>query len=425
MGYIYYIGVMFSIVRAISKRKSFLTQIFLMLMIIPSLQVGGHWYSGQYFVVGILLFLVLKLKLKKIEPQMANYVITCILVIIIYSVGFFLNNSTGSIYVLLLSVLTMLKYPLIVVCVGLILCEEVVEYIENAYISTLKIVVIVNLIAVTLQIFIPQIAAKLIDNFFYNDDSLNQIDAIVQGGGYIRYTGIYNYPSILGSVMLICLISFLYCKDLKNRAFFMVITMMTGVISMSKSFYLGVAVVLILWPLLNFKLNNLKMISMSIVLSIAIIEVYSFRDAIYLWIKSKNAYLAYYFSCIFDLSMSLSTRYDASAGNTAAMLSMAKEHIVIGYGPLSVYGEVLQDSAFAIIIHNGGIIAILLIVLSYIALFINKAMLKRKGDEMLILGIMALGFAIPVWIFSPVTLGVIVYLYSTSSKLKMERKRYI
>ena len=425
MGYIYYIGVILFIIRGLLIRKSFLTQIYLMLMIIPSLQVGGHWYSGQYFVVLILLFLIFGLKLKKIEPWIANYVVTCILVILVYSVGFFLNNNTSSIYALLLPVLTMLKYPLIVICIGLLLCEEEIENIENAYFDTLKIVVIINLIVIVLQIFIPQVAAKLLDAFFYNDDSLNQIDAIAQGGGYVRYTGIYNYPSILGSVMLICLISFLYCKNLRHRAFFVGITLITGVASMSKSFYLGLAIVLILWTLMNFKLNDLKTTLMSVVVAITSSEIYIFRDAIYLWLRSKNAYLAYYFSCVFNLSMSLSTRYDASSGNTTAMLSMAKEHIVIGYGPLSVYGEVLQDSAFAIILHNGGIIALLIIELSYASLFINKVRLKRKCDEMLIIGIMVLGFAIPVWIFSPVTLGTIVYLYSTSSKLKMERKRFI
>jgi hypothetical protein len=417
MGLIYYVALFISLLKDLKNSKSIATQIFCMLLVIPTIQIGNHWYSGQYIVMIVLFLVALKMRTRYLGQYTSLYVAMCALVIFSYCVGFLINNAEASMISLLTSVVTLLKYPLIIGCSGLILLREDTKAIEKSFGTTLKIIVIVNLVAVIMQMLTPSIAAKIIDSFFYNDEALNQIDSLAQGGRYIRYTGIYNYPAILGSIMLICLIWFLFERnDKKWNKVYLSAILIIGISSMSKTFYLGCAVILALWPLINFNSRNLKSFLGAGVTLVIIAGTYMYQQEIYLKLKSINAYLAFYFSCIFDLNKSLSTRYDTAVGNTAPMLKMIKEHFIIGYGPISVKGEVIQDSAFMVIAHNGGIIAIILIFVFYAHLLINKCRLKKKRELVLLMGFFMLGWALPVWIFSPVTLGLIVYLNVLSDK---------
>mgnify|MGYP004481787085 FL=1 len=216
MGLIYYVALFISVLKDLKNSKSIATQIFYMLLVIPTIQIGNHWYSGQYIVMIVLFLVALKMKTRYLGQYTSRYVAMCALVIFAYCVGFLINNAEASIISLLASVVTLLKYPLIIGCSGLILLREDMKAIEKSFGTTLKIIVIVNLVAVIMQMLTPSIAAKIIDSFFYNDEALNQIDSLAQGGKYIRYTGIYNYPAILGSIMLICFIWFLFERTEKN-----------------------------------------------------------------------------------------------------------------------------------------------------------------------------------------------------------------
>ena len=133
-------------------------------------------------------------------------------------------------------------------------------------------------------------------------------------------------------------------------------------------------------------------------------------ESIHSFLYERSQVVAYYFSFLHNPLKAFATRYSSKTGILLPIYEIIRKHPIIGVGPLAVKGEILADSAPIIILHNGGVIALLIVILFYLWLF--YCIWKCAGMEEIFLWFTVImsGFALSTWTFYLLTYPVLMYL---------------
>jgi hypothetical protein len=122
---------------------------------------------------------------------------------------------------------------------------------------------------------------------------------------------------------------------------------------------------------------------------------------------------AQYWRQLSDLSSIFDTRYSETSEFLGFMPEFLKKHWMIGVGPSSIAEERAIDSAFVNILHNGGILALLITVSFYFGLF--RACWRKRQLLLISLSSMIIlfGFGFQTWIGSSHSTFVLIYILMT------------
>lgn len=415
---IWTIIISFSVIKTKSD-KLFITLLFLPLFIYPTIQIGSARISSLYYVCVCYLILVLICRKKNLSITTASYIGIALLILCCYILGW-ASNGVGGIVV---PIIGFAKFLPIIMAMDLLLNHTEQNALLQGFQKALDISVCIDFIVALGQIFQPTVTSTITDYFFYNDETINFSDVLLNEGFSSRIYGIFNHPS---TQAVFCLIVFsFYLTRMKERSInrlFFIISIFMGLASCSKTFILGAPIILILWFIINFrKIVNLRIMVAVTLIALFCLFVFVNFDDIMNYIRSFNPVLAYYLNYLKSPIEALNTRYSIGNGNLSPMYSIIENHLIIGVGPNAISGEEVLDSAPLVILHNGGILALVLFLILFVSL-LRKSLKYKQEDLIYMLTIIFIsGFAIPTWIFHAASLSVTVYVLLKTNLLKTGR----
>lgn len=396
-----------SILKHVAKHEDVSAIVFLSIILTPTVLFVGQRINCMYYLC-FLFGLIASLKHLVIDRKSICFLLCLSMVIFLSFLGWIINGE-GSFFVPFLGEL---KFIIVAFELFIIFNSYEKEQIENGFQKAMITAIVLNAIVVVLSLLIPVHITSIVELFYYNDDTINASESIINGK-MARAYGLFNHPAALALFSLFSLVFFLknYFK-VAHGWFFLFLSMLTGLLAFSKTFIIGFPIVIIIWLLFYGKAlfrSKAGSILLIIMLALFFLFVISF-DSILGFIRERSPVLAYYLGFLKDPAGSLNTRYSSSAGNLAPLYKIISEHPIIGVGPNPIMGEVVLDSAPLTILHDGGVLRLLVVMAMYAGM-INDCIKKRRWDFVLYFVIVFLsGFGLPTWVFSQYTFPFIVYI---------------
>ncbi len=383
--------------------------LFLILFVNITIPIFGLRINSLYYFT-ILLFVLILIKRDvkwTIDKDTRKYCLLLILILLTYSLGW-LCSGAGS---LIGGLIGCIKFIPIIVEFSVLFQDIDKKTVKKDFGIAINIVVFLNTVMVVLQKINPSFSTTITDIFFYNDDTINSSDQIINGV-MTRCYGIFNHPATLGTFSLFAITYNVYSNyKAIIRYPFIVCSFIIGLLSLSKTFVLGFPMIVIIMLLVGLKkCRSLRTIVLYLsVIVTGIIVILNFETIISV-LSANNAYMRYYLSTLYNPFDAFQTRYSREEGALSFTYEIIKENFLIGVGPNSIKGEAVLDSAPVVIAHNGGVIGLILVTI--LLLYLLVKIFKTKQNELLLLWAVVLvsGFALPTWIFHMSTIGATIYI---------------
>lgn len=410
------------------QHKSTVPIIFLFFLLGPELTISNLSIDSLY-VYELIIFIYIFVRKKFLNIGRKNvYIKLMYFAIFIYIFSWILFSRTD-LNTLLTCVLGILKCILIIYeCLTLNYTFK--KNITYDIFIFILCVVLINTAFILFQTFNFNGSLMLLRNIFLSSDEYAYVLNSTYRGHYTRYGGLFKYPMHLG---LFCALSFTFlltCKLNENKkrlryirwiVFFL--NMYNGIMSSTKSFFVGISVVYACYMLKKFiHLKNKKELFMNFIPVIVVIIMICFKESIVTIVDSLfGAYPTYYINIAYDFFTNFSTVFETRLGDDGAILDLleiVKKNFFFGVGPSSVAGESVMDNAILVILHNGGIITLLL-VLAYLC---YQLLVFRNDDSklLLVLAVIACGMGFQIWIASYLSIWVFYYLEVSKKDLKVK-----
>lgn len=388
------------------------TLIFLAFLLDPTIKIYTARVSLIYVWIVVYAVAIILLKRKIVIGKLCiTYCLVTLFLMFMYFVAWLLNNGSN-INNMFFTVVVNFKYVLLSLEAYILLDKGCKSDLFESLLKANKVVLWINAFAVFGQLTFPTTAARIIDSIFYSDHSLNQLDAL-NNGSYKRYLGIFQYPALSGTYLLLSLALLLSenTKKKSNRnALYLALNLVCGIASMSKTFYMGAFLILILKLLQNGIPSNKRAIAFSSGTLILLFAFFLNYNSIYDAVYQINRNLAYYLSVVVDPLKGLQARYNQETGSLLSTISIIKEHPLIGVGPLSVGDEIVRDNGYTTIMHNGGMISLMAVLYFYAKLALRSIQRKDNLGILIIVTIFASGMAYNSLWFSNIVFPFVMYM---------------
>lgn len=270
-----------------------------------------------------------------------------------------------------------IEYPAIFgafrfVCLTLILINHKncnAYYVQKLFFGA----IVINLGFSVLQMCFPQFTQLFHD--LYSKDSATTLDYYLESGYFNRGVGTFGTPTVLGvfSLLSFCLFyfEFKYGSFQKFKIWGLICSLLCGLLSISKTFLLGIPILFILELLVNIY-NTKGRIKMRIHLNKSFIFVLLFLVilggvVINILIKSGFSIL-WYLGYLLEPGKALATRYDTNTGILDGLLSVIRENPVIGVGETILPGVFIGDSSYVCILYSVGFGGLFLFLILWVRL---------------------------------------------------------
>ena len=397
-----------------SKGKPTIGMFLLLSIISPRISIGGSKVDGIYLVivcVAIAILIKRKGRISKIKDYYKIYIALIICVHLLYFASWVLFNRNDS-GRLITTMVGAIKH--IILLFEAVECNKNIQNLEikNEILSFLSTAILFNIIALLYEMVDYRSAVDLLSNVFFNEEETEFLIAQIHGG-FTRYNGLFSYP--MGMGMFACY-SIAYLISVENvnktrRIALIVLSLILGLYSASKSFIIGTAIILLAYLLLN--LISPRMSTKSLYISgglFALIAIiFLLYDSIYSFIYNNvGSEFARYFQYLKNTQGILFSRLDTNSGALRSTMEIIKEHWLVGVGPTSIASEPIMDNSYIVILHNGGICALIAIMIFYFKLMIKT---KRRAELfLLIIGVLATGMGFPTVFVADISFWVITVI---------------
>lgn len=395
----------------------------------PVINIGNRRIDGAYAYIIVLFILVILYKKIKIPPRfLKRFFILNIYLISLYVFswavyGFHEPNKVIAIFV------GSVKILFIMYACWMIDYDHKISNIDRIVRRFILVSVIVNFIAVLFEMVSFNHSVNILKDIFLNEIELSYLSGQIRGGRWTRYYGIFKFPMNMGVfAVFTTILSLSYIKgSKKNKSIvFFALNIIIGIASGSKAYMLGIVVLLIAYyylPLLRNKIESSSVVPFIVVPITAIIIFASFDKILDVATYLFGSGVAYRLSFITNWTGALTTRYDSSQGVLREMPRFILNHLFIGVGPGSIQNEPNMDNSYFVILHNGGLFALIPVMWFYFSL------LKQfKSDNtllVLVLGIFLMGIAFPSFVFTEITTWIIYYFtLKADSKESITERKY-
>lgn len=396
------------------NNKSTVAPIMIMVTLSPEIKFGAISFDSLYMYIIVLFIYIWIVKGKIFINKTSRYTVLLLFNLIMCLVSWMLFSRNDIITVVTYS-LGIIKY---IVLIGE--CWTLNRQFQDN--------ILIDLFwYITIVVFSNTIFLLFQKNFF--TQSLNILKEILSSneyayaisgtfaGRYTRYGGFFKYPMHLG---LFSTLSFAFLLGFKTstrkktvlKILILCCTLFNGIMSSTKSFFIGAVIVYIVYVIQNFVyVKNRRSIYISMITLFTVLFLYLFRYQLLKLIDTYfGAYASYYANAILDFFNNTASVFSTRLGEHGAitsLLQVVKENILFGVGPSSIQGESVMDNALLVILHNGGIVSLLSVFWYYFETL--KQLMKSRESFLLIVAILACGMGFQIWIASPLTLWAYYY----------------
>ena len=429
-----YIILLIFILLVISKEqrgKEIISWILLYCMIAPCIQIGNRKIDSTYvFFLFLICYFVIKQKGKlKIYNNIITYAYAMIICSITYFVGWITHGLRQS-SEFVVAVLGLAKNV-----IALYIFFDVTEVESDRELDLcvgkgLEKTLYLNFISIFLQWLIPQKMYNICNELYYSASSIGYTNYELIGqwgsgfykGHYYRYFGLFETPMTL-SCFVIIIISFFVIQATAKRCYFkypkliLIISLIMGVLAQCKVFFLMLPILLCLYVVYNINKLDSKKIFIYLVIGVASVFVIVFLNEL----ASISAF--HYLKYLTDPLESFNTRFGQD-GYIKETMEIAINNIFTGVGPVSIQGEPLADSSYVVLLHNGGIFALLAVLFYFITLWKKNRKQEQPYLNIFIIVILVLGASRTIMITGAILWILIFYqeyCYRNHSAKKFER----
>ena len=336
----------------------------------PLIKIKSLCIDPTYFV--LIIYIIGLLKNKKIYVSKDKaFLFIGFFSLVLYTISTMFHSSIE--FSTIQKILGSIKIPLIIILFNNYYYNKNLEKEFDKYIT---LTLIFNLIASISQILLKDKILAFYQNLY--SDGIDYYTTVSGKYCYARTFGLFSTPMIYGIVCLFIFtyVIFKYKKTGTLNYFHLILCLILGVLSSSKSFIIGVPIIIFIS--LISKIFSRKKIRKNTVLLFMVLLIcspfliYIFNQFVE-FLTSKGMFIKYYLNFLSNPISALSSRYSS---NDDILLKktyeVIKQYPVFGVGYNSVNGEFTGDSTYVLALHNGGIISLISIVLFFIHEFKNS-----------------------------------------------------
>lgn len=407
MGLVILLIFLFYIIYLDARYKSSVVPILLMTIISPEIKIGNIGIDSLYIFECLLFLYICVTKKILIIGAVKRYTKIVVLCMSMYTMSwlFFSRMDFGSLILCLTGGLKILI--VLVECWTLNFTFK--NQIENDIFKLLTAVLILNAAFITFQSLFYEPSLWLLKNVFLSSSEYEYALSATHAGHYTRYGGLFKYPMHLGVFCSIAIAFTLSIRRKVNRTVRYVVIVLgayCGIMSSTKSFFIGAAVIYCFYAIQRcIAIKNKKDIFYSLIPLVAVILVVVFQNQIIQLIENVfGSYAAFYARKIVEFFNDTGSVLDTRLGEAGAIVSLrevVKENFLFGVGPASIQGEKIMDNAILVILHNGGLLALLTVLYYYLKT--AKIFYENKMSILVVIAIIACGIGFQIWIASPLT----------------------
>lgn len=372
----------------------------------PKITMGNLKIDGLYFVIAILVFLsIYKLNYKWIIPNKKTtlYLIVIFTIIVINYISWFIYNGNEKLS-LVSSTYGLLKFMSLTYFTYVLNIKFNKEILLEDFKKFILLSLSVNAVAVVLEILNPTFMINFLSNAYLNQVQMEFFEMATIFGVFSRYYGLFSYPMNMGMFMAFVILYSSMSKIFNNkeRAIILLSAFGMGIMSNSRSFIYGFAIALFLIIIMNYK-SNIVVTFVEISGFVVVLSSISiFYDSILEYVRNNvSVVTAHYMESITQPELLLTSRLDSTSGSLVETMKVIQDHWILGVGPDSINGELVIDNAYLVLLHNGGIIALSIVLLYYTYLLYTYRNKSYYVSVLFLILCTAVGF--PVLIGSNVT----------------------
>lgn len=388
---------------------------FVLSFIMPNIHFADYilTYELFAFIPVFILFIIAK---KHIIFDNIYYLLYMYLVVMVFSSLIAINRYYSEFN--WISFLGYIRFAL-----KAIIFSQIVPQSEKGFERILLVVIITNALVSMIQILFPQ-TATLFYTLYYRP-SLTPLKEVLDAGRFYRAYGTFGTPVHLGGFSLVSF-SF-FCTKLinneygKNIMIGSICSLIAGFLSLTKSFILGLPIIVIMTIILapyfiesktktvkDIITKQLKKISIVLLVILTVkVLINKMRD----WGLPVN----YYLNFLFTPLDAFSSRYDYSSGILSVTREVIRKNLLIGVGFTNIKGEFIGDSSHFVIMHDAGLMGMLIYVFIFVLLLRNIIIKKDFYKMMILISIIMLGFSQPIFTS---TLGSLILGFFINSESK-------
>ena len=391
--------------------------ITLLSLVSPYISVGSGNYDGLYFAIPIMLGAITiknKGKLKKLKGVWGKrYQRLNLFLCAVYFIAWIIFSRIDF-GITIVSLLGIVKYLLLIYLAYATNPDKNDQQIKESITRALVILVLLNTVACITQLISVDLGTAIV-KAYGSTDSISYLNAVTRWGFFSRCFGVLRTPMELGMVMSFVFGFFLISeKKLKYSFLYLALSVFCGACSASKSFWVGLIAVVMVKILTEARFSHSarKAIIQIGGLIVAVVLVVALYDYIGNLIQNYlGGTFAQYWRQLSDISSIFSTRYSEESEFLWFLPEFMKEYWLMGVGPSSVAGERAIDSAIANTLHNGGIIALVAILVFYIRLLIACWNRKMQIAFSMALLLVLFGLGFQTWIGASSTTFILIYVF--------------
>ena len=250
------------------------------------------------------------------------------------------------------------------ICLTLVLVDDKncnVNYVHKLFFWGITI----NLVFSVLQIGFPQFTQVFHD--LYSKKSATTLDYYLEAGFFNRGVGTFGTPTVLGvfSLLSFCLFYFelKYGLFQKFKIWGLVFSLICGLLSLSKTFLLGIPMLFLLELFVNIYKTKGR-IKMKIRINKGMTFILLFLivlGAVVINQLVKNGFsILWYLGFLLEPGKALETRYDTNTGILDGLFSVIKKNPFIGVGETVLPRVFIGDSSYVCIVYSVGFLGLFL-----------------------------------------------------------------
>lgn len=446
MAYVLLIGFSLYIFCRYASGKSVDVAVLVYSLIAPCVSISSSMKVDSFYLLIVIMIVlnVLHGAKLKIERTKADFLLFSLIVVMMFAFSWIVKSRVSE-QQFIISLLGALKPAVAIVLIDSLYQET--HHSRSKYVlRAIKIVAVINFIAIVIQYLLPQQSFDLFSELYSSNSSTYYLqDTNVWGmggfyqGKYIRYFGIFENPMVMACFCSLALCFFIPKffdseKIKKSDVAYVIILVISGMSSATKTFVFSLPLIVVMTLVLTLGLSvgnkrrNVR--STSVLLGgfvvITFCAVIIFYDDLYNMIYAFNPMMAHYFGYLKNPISALSTRFGGigtnSSGLLAATIQVIKSNLIIGVGPVSVRNEPIGDSSYIVMLHNAGLVGIFILALYILSLL---SLVHRNGDivgRLLLYLVAFMGIALNILVGANVTIFVYYYILSLGQKSGTEIK---
>lgn len=287
----------------------------------------------------------------------------------------------------------------------LILIALFVECLNRRWVEAILLgALLINVVVAAIQVARPESVDVFLQ--LYGRESQGVLQRYASQSILPRGMGTMESPVNLGALSLLgfaCGSARLVRGGRGRLAWALIVTSaVCGLVSLSKTFYLGAPLLLIVILLLGFLPTHLSKYVRPVRISRLFVNglvTFALATGIAygtVWLQRMGLSVTYYASFLFSPTEALATRYGEAGGVLATTLDVIADNWLLGVGMTTPAEEFIGDSAYVVLLHHSGLLGLAMFVAGFTVMLRHIVLYRRRFDLVVLAALVVAGVAVPL-----------------------------